>query len=94
MRTLYALLLVLLASTNRRVRWSFLDGECLDGQWYEAGDLICFVYDEMPDPQCWSFFRRGGGIVARFENGSDGLELYQTREARGPLMCLGPEVGV
>ena len=79
---------------NRRVRWSFLDGECLDGQWYEAGDLICFVYDEMPDPQCWSFFRRGGGIVARFENGSDGLELYQTREARGPLMCLGPEVGV
>lgn len=79
---------------NRRVRWSFLDGACLEGRWYEADDLICFVYETLPDPQCWSFFRRGGAIVARFENGAGALELYQTREATGPLMCLGPEVGV
>ena len=79
---------------DRRVRWSFLDGICLEGRWYEAGDLICFAYDDLPDPQCWSFFRRSSGIVARFENDEGDLELYQTREATGPLMCLGPEVGV
>ncbi|MEO0634285.1 MAG: hypothetical protein AAFY52_09205, partial [Pseudomonadota bacterium] len=29
---------------NRRVTWSFLDGDCKDGYWYEAGENICFVY--------------------------------------------------
>ena len=28
---------------NRRVRWSFLDGECFEGQWFTSGDQICFV---------------------------------------------------
>lgn len=79
---------------NRRVRWSFLDGDCLEGRWYGQGTLICFVYEDLPDPQCWSFFQRGTGLVARFESGEGGLELYETRAAQGPLMCLGPEVGV
>ena len=42
---------------NRRVRWSFLDGKCKDGTWYESGGMICFVYEEGPDPQCWTFFQ-------------------------------------
>ena len=41
---------------NRRLRWSFLDGECKDGYWYEeAPSSICFVYEDRPEPQCWSF---------------------------------------
>ena len=28
---------------NRRVRWSFLDGECKDGEWFEANGMICFT---------------------------------------------------
>src|SRR6056297_2599184 len=30
---------------DRRVRWSYLDGQCEDGEWYPAGDMICFVYE-------------------------------------------------
>ena len=45
---------------GRRVRWSFLDGECKNGYWYDTSDnLICFVYEVRSDaPQCWAFFQR------------------------------------
>lgn len=79
---------------NRRVRWSFLDGKCQEGHWYEDGGLICFVYDEKPDPQCWRFRRSGGGMTALFENDPDKTELYEMQQSQEPLMCLGPEVGV
>lgn len=80
---------------NRRVRWSFLDGKCRDGQWYEDGGQICFVYDDYPDPQCWVFRRNpGGGLIARFEDDPEGTELYEARKDSKPMMCLGPEVGV
>ena len=79
---------------NRRVRWSFLDGECKDGVWYEEQDQICFVYDDNPTPQCWSFFEQPGGLVAQFENDPNSTTLYEAGEADEPMMCLGPEVGV
>ena len=79
---------------NRRVRWSFLDGECKDGVWYEEGDQICFVYDDNPEPQCWSFFEQPGGLVAQFENEPSSTTLYEAGEADEPMMCLGPEIGV
>lgn len=78
---------------DRRVRWSFLDGKCKDGFWYEEAGLICFVYDDNPDPQCWSFFEHSGGLSARFENSLDSTELYEI-EGDGEMLCLGPEVGV
>lgn len=79
---------------NRRVRWSFLDGECTDGRWYVQNEQICFVYEDIPSPQCWQFFLRGGRLLARFENDPAATELYETRRRSGPLQCLGPEVGV
>lgn len=79
---------------NRRVRWSFLDGECQDGEWYTSGEDICFIYDEMPVPQCWRFFERGGRIVARFQDDAPGRELYETQSSEEPLLCLGPKIGV
>ncbi|WP_299352111.1 hypothetical protein [uncultured Shimia sp.] len=78
---------------DRRVRWSFLDGKCKDGFWYEEADLICFVYEDGFEPQCWSFYKRPGGLSARFENSSDATELYEV-EGEGEMLCLGPEVGV
>jgi hypothetical protein len=76
---------------DREVVWSFLDGNCLRGTWYEAGDAICFVYEDLDSPQCWHFFREGG-LRAQFLGGSSDLkELGQTAE---PLDCLGPDVGV
>ena len=76
---------------DREVIWSFLDGECIRGTWYQAGEAICFVYDNLDMPQCWLFYD-DGGLRARFlDGGSDLTELGQTTE---PLECRGPDVGV
>ncbi len=79
---------------NRRVRWSFLDGQCKDGQWYEEAGLICFVYEDNPDPQCWSFTEGSGGLIARFENNPLTTELYEAQDVGEEMVCLGPKVGV
>ncbi len=78
---------------DRRVRWTFLDGECFDGTWYESGELICFAYEGFTEDQCWTFQSGPGGLVAQFENDPSSRPVYQTRESREPLLCLGPKVG-
>lgn len=79
---------------NRRVRWSFLDGECQDGTWYPMGEMICFAYDGITDHQCWSFFRGVSGLRALYMNDPLQTEVYETRAAEEPMLCLGPKVGV
>ncbi len=79
---------------NRRVRWSFLDRRCQEGEWYEEDGLICFVYDTEPDPQCWSFRRDADGLIAQFENDPGMTELYEVERSEEPLMCIGPDIGV
>ncbi|SEQ28624.1 hypothetical protein SAMN04488092_105154 [Thalassovita taeanensis] len=79
---------------GKRVRWSFLDGKCKEGQWFESNDQICFVYEDNPDPQCWSFFESAEGLVARFENDPSQTVLYEVGKSDEPMVCLGPDVGV
>lgn len=79
---------------DRRVRWSFLDGQCKDGIWYENAQQICFVYEGSPDPQCWSFFLSAEGLTAKFGNEPEGRVLYEIGSADQDMICLGPEVGV
>ena len=79
---------------GRRVLWSFLDGRCEEGEWYAAGDMICFVYETYPEHQCWTFHLRDEGLFARFQNDPGATELYETRQSSEPMQCLGPEVGV
>ncbi|MCL3882291.1 hypothetical protein [Marivita sp. GX14005] len=79
---------------NRRVRWSFLDGRCKDGIWYEDSGMICFVYEDNPVPQCWSFFEEPGGLRAIFENDPAATTLYEAQQDDQPMVCLGPDVGV
>lgn len=79
---------------NRRVQWSFLDGECREGEWYEADGLICFVYENNPNPQCWSFVEGSRGLIARFENEPNTTELYEAQDQGQEMLCLGPKVGV
>lgn len=81
---------------GRRVRWSFLDGDCADGHWYEKGPMICFEYDADPNPgpQCWTFFQGPSGLIAQFEGDPAQTTLYQVQNAHEPMVCLGPEVGV
>lgn len=78
---------------GRRVRWSFLDGQCLDGRWYEDGQSICFVYVDDPVPVCWLFFETPSGLEAHLD-GDESQALYETGVSPEPLFCLGPEVGV
>lgn len=79
---------------NRRVRWSYLDGQCKEGRWFEDLELICFVYDDDPVAQCWSFFETPNGLEARYENDPEDVSLYVAQESIEPLMCIGPDVGV
>lgn len=79
---------------NRRVIWSYLDGECESGYWYEEAKMICFVYENRPDPQCWSFFDDPRGLIARFENDPSESELYEVEQSPQPMLCLGPKIGV
>ncbi len=79
---------------DRRVLWSFLDGECKDGVWYEEAEgEICFVYEGSPEIHCWSFFEEAGGLRAVFENEPDSTILYEVSDSDDALMCRGPEVG-
>lgn len=79
---------------NQRVRWSFLDGHCKEGRWYQEGAQICFVYEDNPDPQCWTFSKGGRGLVATYENDTSSTTLYEVEQSSEPMICLGPEVGV
>ena len=79
---------------DRRVRWSFLDGECQEGRWYEEDGLICFVYEDKPEPQCWSFRRGAGGLIAQFRDEPGQTTLFEMKSSDAPLACPGPEIGV
>lgn len=79
--------------TGRRVRWSFLDGECQEGTWYASGEMICFAYESGLEDQCWLFFRDPGGLRARFMNRPGDDDLIETRQSDDPLLCLGPRIG-
>ncbi len=79
---------------GRRVRWAFTEDECRDGYWYEDEEAICFVYEDNPVPQCWSFTRSPTGLLARFLGTENGRELYEAQQSNEPLVCLGPDVGV
>ena len=81
---------------GHRVRWSFLDGDCIDGTWYVRGQQICFDYEDANvGPQCWLFHDGPGGLTAEFQNadGSAG-PLVALSASTEPLYCKGPKVGV
>ncbi|MFA3916042.1 hypothetical protein [Ruegeria hyattellae] len=80
---------------DRRVIWSFLDGDCKQGLWYEREDgQICFLYEDRLDPQCWSFSQGTQGLIARFENDPQATELYEAEDIGEEMLCYGPDVGV
>ncbi|UWQ38435.1 hypothetical protein K3552_05330 [Leisingera aquaemixtae] len=78
---------------GRRVVWSFLDGKCQDGSWYEEAGQICFIYDNRDDPQCWTFELTPGGLTARFEDDPAATELYEAEDIGEDMLCYGPDVG-
>ncbi len=79
---------------NRRVIWSFLDGDCKEGVWYESEDQICFIYEDRLDPQCWVFTQSTSGLIAQFEGDPQATELYEAADIGEEMLCYGPDVGV
>ena len=79
---------------DRRVVWSFLDGDCKEGVWFEREGQICFIYEDRLDPQCWSFTQTPRGLIARFEDDPEGTELYEAEDIGEEMLCYGPDVGV
>ena len=79
---------------DRKVRWSVAPDECQYGIWYPRDDTICFVYETDPTPICWTFWLKGGALVALSENSLPGEELHEVDAGTQPLACPGPDVGV
>ncbi len=72
---------------GRRVIWSFLDGQCEEGRWYEEGSAICFVYDFEPEPQCWELYQEGDRLRAVFLNAPGTTVLYEALDGEEDLIC-------
>ena len=79
---------------GRRVIWAFVGDDCRKGNWYEDQGLICFVYENDPDPQCWLFYQSETGLAARSMGFPDGAPLIAVEQSPEPMACLGPNVGV
>jgi len=78
-----------------RVNWSFLDGRCLAGKWWEQDRKICFAYEDRPgEALCWEFWRQGDHLMARVADGQSDAVTYSAQTAPEPLYCMGPDAGV
>lgn len=74
---------------GREVVWSFLDGTCETGRWYDIGDAICFLYDGRSSPICWHFFAGADGLLAQPTDDPAEPPAYEVRRSRAPLTCRG-----
>ena len=79
---------------DRRVRWSVSPDHCQYGIWYPQARDICFLYEDSPDPACWTFWLDGGVLHARSASTGPGADLHVTDISSQPLSCPGPDVGV
>lgn len=79
---------------NQRVVWTFLDGDCNNGVWYESKGGICFRYDFDPEPKCWKFYDEPSGLRAVFLNNPSASVLYEAQDSEEDMICPGPRVGV
>lgn len=79
---------------DRRVIWTFLDGQCLRGAWFENGNEICFAYETSSNATCWNFIQKGDEKVMRVVGDDPEDDLVFTEKDSRALKCPGPGVGV
>lgn len=79
---------------GRRVRWAATGDVCKLGQWFPAGDAICFTYEGQPDHHCWTIWREGDHLAARNLLDGPDRQPRQITLAETPVSCTGPQVGV
>ena len=79
---------------DRRVIWTFLDGQCERGAWYNEGSTICFAYETQNQPQCWNFIEDGENRRARVIGADPANDLVVVGQDKTTLDCPGPGIGV
>ncbi|CTQ34294.1 hypothetical protein [Jannaschia rubra] len=81
---------------DKRVIWSFEDGECQRGIWFaNTRGQICFVYDSDPTPQCWDFLEADDGAFRARLDGDEAADDLVTRNVgNDALDCPLPDLGV
>ena len=79
---------------GRRVIWAFTGDDCQKGYWYPEGSEICFVYEDEPGPQCWTFTQGPDGLTGRYRGDAENPPLIARRSSPEPMACLGPDIGV
>ncbi|MGB3315918.1 MAG: hypothetical protein WBB85_16055 [Albidovulum sp.] len=79
---------------GRQVVWAFLGDDCRKGEWYEDQGFICFVYEDNPAPQCWTFWQSDQGLLAKFKGDPFGQPLIAVEESPEPMACMGLDLGV
>ncbi|SFJ80312.1 hypothetical protein [Jannaschia pohangensis] len=81
---------------DNRVIWAFEGGTCQRGIWFSnsEGD-ICFVYDNNPVSQCWTFLEvPSGGFHARLSGADPADDLVMQGLDEEPLDCPLDDLGV
>ncbi|MDD8023888.1 MAG: hypothetical protein PHX82_12345 [Paracoccaceae bacterium] len=78
---------------GRRVLWAFTESECKEGTWFQAGEQICFDYQDDSGLQCWTFFATDQGLSAKFQGDDAAEPLVSLNESPAPLACRGPDIG-
>lgn len=70
---------------GRRAIWQDAEG-CMTGRWFEAGGLICFVYDGQEGSWCWTYHPDAEGLTARLD-GDPAARPILLRPSGLPLTC-------
>ena len=79
---------------DRKVIWTFLNGDCERGAWFAHEDQICFAYETQDEPQCWHFLEVGGEKRGRVVGADPANDLTVVGQDTRDLVCRGPGVGV
>lgn len=79
---------------DRRVRDADTGGPCHDGHWDAEGDAVCFIYPAREGRHCWLYWRDGSSVFARPVGAAPDDPAQEVTEAKAPLACPGPDVGV
>ena len=72
---------------GRRVIWRDSDG-CMKGTWRQAGDQICFDYEDRATPVCWTYHDRGDWIEGFFDGQRQSVPIMLYPGA-DPVSCEG-----
>ncbi len=82
---------------NRQSVWRAQDGTCVNGEWTEVEQGICFLYDGSDQLHCWQLTRTDGVISIQslfLQAGQSVTNLEVSGQDNIPIICTAPSLGV